>query len=147
MFKQICCDRCDHIATNRKNLKRHMEDKHERGKYNCDACELTSTRQSLVWHHIKVKHEGFEELKHLRPQCDRIVTYKYSLQLHIQAKHERNDRIVYFCDHCGYESFSQNQINVHRKSTYGTTIFKCNMCTYQSYQKSILKSHKLSKHD
>ena len=106
MLKQLCCDRCDHINTKKKNLKRHMGDKYERVKYNCDACDITSTRQSLLWHHIKVKHDGLEELKHFCPQCDRIATHQYSLQLHIQTKHERNIRIVYSCDHCGYESFS-----------------------------------------
>ena len=77
MVKQLCCDRCDHINTKKKNLKRHMGDKYERVKYNCYACDITSTRQSLRWYHIKVKHDGLEELKHFCPQCDRIATHQY----------------------------------------------------------------------
>ena len=56
--KKYLCDECDHVATQKGNLRRHKQSVHEGKKYKCDACDHVATRnEHLITHKLYV-HEG-----------------------------------------------------------------------------------------
>ena len=65
------CDQCDYIATQKSNLLRHKESKHEGVKFPCDQCDYKATEKGSLLKHIKSIHEG---VKIHCEQCDYKAT-------------------------------------------------------------------------
>ena len=50
------CDKCDYAATTAKNLKRHIESKHDGVRYPCDKCEYAATWKGNLKKHLNKFH-------------------------------------------------------------------------------------------
>ena len=61
------CDICEHVATTARNLRNHIESKHEGVRHLCHKCEYTATRLGDLQNHIKIKHE---ELRYPCGKCE-----------------------------------------------------------------------------
>ncbi len=42
------CDKCDHVATRKRDLKRHVKSKHEGVRYPCDKCDFAAKNVHVI---------------------------------------------------------------------------------------------------
>ena len=73
------CPKCEHTATQRGNLRRHIAGVHEaERKYKCQQCDHKTAQKSNLQIHIKLKHEGKRlpcpHCNHIAKTCN-FVTY------------------------------------------------------------------------
>ena len=78
------CKECNHTASTKKTLKRHVQTKHENIRYSCVDCEYKATTKPSLQIHREAKHEN---IRYPCPQCDHKATQKQSLKRHVSAKH------------------------------------------------------------
>ena len=86
---QFPCDNCDYKATQRSNLLRHVQAKHDGVKFPCDNCDYKATQSSNLLRHIKSKHET------VKVHCERSdykATNIGSLIKHLKSKNEGNTK-------------------------------------------------------
>ena len=61
IFKYIIfkysCNQCDHQATVKGDLKRHIQSVHEKIKYSCNHCDQQFTAKGSLKKHIQSVHE------------------------------------------------------------------------------------------
>ena len=55
---QYACDQCNFQASQKSNLKTHINSKHEGVKYVCDQCDYQAMQQGNLKKHITSKHKG-----------------------------------------------------------------------------------------
>ena len=54
------CEQCDYQSIYKKNLKEHIETKHDGiNRYACKECDYQSSRQDSLKKHIETKHFDF----------------------------------------------------------------------------------------
>ena len=51
------CNQCDHQASSKGNLQRHIQSKHEGIKFPCNQCDYQATDRSNLQKHIQRKHQ------------------------------------------------------------------------------------------
>ena len=78
------CDQCDKQYSDKSNLTKHIQSKHEGIKYACYECDYQATRQDNLTSHIQSLHEG---VKYACNQCEYKATQKTNLRTHIKKKH------------------------------------------------------------
>jgi len=78
------------------------------------------------------------------PQCENQFTKKFSLERHIEAKHED---AKYLCQQCDYKTTTQIYLKNHIESKHEGIKYPCQQCDYQATQPSALQRHVKSKHD
>ena len=134
------CDKCEVNYTNKSDLIRHFNSKHEGVKYDCDQCDQQFTAQNSLEKHIKSKHEG---VKYDCNQCNYQATRQHLLKYHIDSKHQG---VKYHCNQCDKQFEHQSSMAKHIKSQHEGVKYDCNQCDYQTTQMQHLKIHIESKH-
>ena len=76
------CRQCDYKATQKSNLKTHIESTHEGVKFQCNQCDYKATKQSNLKMHIESVHKG---VKYPCCQCDYKATKQSNLKNHIKS--------------------------------------------------------------
>ncbi|XP_057175707.1 zinc finger protein 492-like [Triplophysa rosa] len=98
-------------------------------------------------HHLITGEESVTCLKteknednnsHMCPQCGKIFTYKYKLNLHMRI-HTRGR--PYRCDQCGLTFSREYNLNRHMKIHTGEKSYKCDQCGKIFNRKDHLKEH------
>jgi len=78
------CDKCNYIASNVSDLKKHVKSIHEGVKYPCNQCSSKFTDQSSLRQHIRSIHEG---VHYACDQCSSKFTKMFKLKQHLKSKH------------------------------------------------------------
>ena len=78
------CPYCDYKATTKRNLKRHVESKHQGVCYSCDYCAYKATTKGNLKIHVESKHQG---VCYSCDHCDYKATQKRSLKKHKLMHH------------------------------------------------------------
>ena len=52
------CDQWDYQATQKSNLIRHRQSKHDGVKYSCNQCDFEATQKRDLLDHTYLRHEG-----------------------------------------------------------------------------------------
>ena len=139
------CPKCEHTATQRGNLRRHIAGVHEaERKYKCQQCDHKTAQKSNLQIHIKLKHEG----KRLPcPHCNHISSQVSYLKQHIQSEHEGknylknknlqnknhvNEGEQFPCPHCDYIATQKIHLNGHIKAKHEGKKLQCPDCQFSS---------------
>ena len=83
------CEHCDYKASQKCNLVRHKQFKHEgRIYYRCDQCSYTACNKQKLDKHIQenVHENGRNEFN--CAECDFKAAQTHSLKSHMAAKHD-----------------------------------------------------------
>ena len=83
---KFLCAQCDHKASTKGNLIKHIKSIHEGVKFPCDQCDYKATKKGNLIKHIKSIHE---RVKFPCAQCDYKATEKGHLLSHIRSIHIR----------------------------------------------------------
>jgi len=72
--------------------------------------------------------------------CDKVLSSKFGMQTHIQAKH---NGVKYSCEQCDYQAGQMGQVKLHVRTKHdGITIkYKCEQCDFRSEKMYHLKTH------
>ena len=137
------CDKCGSKFTQKKNLVRHIQSKHEGVKYACNHCEHQATTKGNLKSHIQRKHIGLGLMLFCN-QCNQQYCDVSTLRRHIRSKHED---VKYACNTCEYQANRQEVLKNHIQSKHEGVKYPCNQCQYQATRKDSLKTHIQSKHE
>ena len=108
------CDICDHIATQKINLQKHIQAKHERDQrpeYKCSDCNYKSIHKSSITFHKKIKHTE-NPTYHNCDKCEYKSKFKSSLSNHEKLKHTENPSF-HSCSTCSYKTIFKRDLNRH----------------------------------
>ncbi|XP_055711886.1 zinc finger protein ZFP2-like [Phlebotomus papatasi] len=142
--KKNICPICGQEYSTKQNLRRHIEDIHEKIKkakgkdsYQCNMCDKTFKN-----HYFLTKHRMIHSAskKNVCPHCNQVYSTKQNLRRHIEDIHEKLRN--HLCTICG-KGFAQittlkSHYNVHSKIK-----FQCDVCGKRFKTEMYLKLHKL----
>ena len=83
--------------------------------------EIEGSKQSLV----PLNGNG----QFICEKCNKVFTYKQSLQLHIRSAHEGAS---YSCSHCDYKANTNGNLKQHIESVHNGVRYPCNWCDYKA---------------
>ena len=78
------CDQCEYKATQKRNLKIHIESIHDNVTYSCDQCEYKVTRKENLKRHIENIHNN---ITYSCDECTFKATRKHNLKIHNESIH------------------------------------------------------------
>ena len=108
---KLLCLLCENIYDSFVGLVRHMQIKHEKGRFKCDKCEYKAGYKGDLNKHIRSKHDKIK-FPCTRGHCDYQSSSSSNLNAHIKSIH---DGVKYSCEHCEYTSGFRSGINQHVK--------------------------------
>jgi len=98
VFKQkfYYCHLCNHKATQRGNLRRHLADMHDINVklYSCPHCDYTTKHDHSLQDHLVVKH-GIGLIWQYCPHCDYKGKLRKYLLCHLKRMHGIDTRNAY----------------------------------------------------
>ena len=100
-------------ATQKSQLKQHVQSTHERITYECIYCDYKGKIKAYLQLHKKRKHYKPEQLCQ---HCDYKTGTKQTLKQHVDSKHKL---IKFPCEHCEYRSTTRGNLKKHVKSKHG----------------------------
>ncbi|XP_005093229.1 zinc finger protein 91 [Aplysia californica] len=135
------CPVCLYSSRQSNLLKIHMET-HKPHKYLCSLCKFKSKRKTLLNQHMRKKHSnGLIEEANTKmyrcTKCDFESRHFASLRNHMPI----HSGIVYPCEECSYTTFSQRNLDSHKRKHWREKPFKCPFCDYSSVRKNNYKIH------
>ena len=138
------CSVCKAGYRNKKNLQSHIEFVHEKkGGHICSACGKKYATKGEVKKHFAFVHE---QIKYECDMCDKSLSSKYNLKLHVEKHHEGKKPSVECptCSKCfqSNTSLKRHVNDVHDKKRP----FGCDFCGLTFAQKSQLVTHMKGKH-
>ena len=169
--KKVPCTVCAKMLHPEKyNLKRHIQQAHEREKLFCDKCEYSAKHKVYLDKHIIREHSG--RLKkvwskiHWCSQCDYSSKFSNNLKKHMMKHTGEKPHQCSYCDYacasastlrlhsrshtkekpfscneCGKKFGFKQQVEVHMMIHTGEKPYKCMYCTYATYAKTSLIRH------
>lgn len=140
--KELYCDQCDMICSNRSSLNYHMQ-KHLKSNYDCDQCSKSFKSEFGLKYHLKVHNNQTDFMCH---ECGKGFITKYKLIHHRRSKHT-NER-PYVCEECGEGFVRNDKLTVHKRRAHtGERPYPCEQCDWRGVDSSSLihhrKKHKL----
>ena len=154
------CSLCIGSFNDKEDLMKHYAAVHERPQ-KCDTCGKEFTVIGNLNKHVAKVHAGKEE-KHIdevheretekRHKCS-LCTFSYkfkeSLQVHLEAVHERPKK----CDTCGKKFAGIGTLNNHVVKMHGGKVherknpFQCSICWTIFADRNLLEEHVLTVHE
>ena len=110
--EKIQCNECDKEYKARRELNRHIKEKHEGIKYACDQCNYNATQRSSLKMHKRNSHDG---IKFFCDACDYKSGQLNNVTRHKQYKHEG---VRYPCDQCEYQATTNGSLKQHVKKKH-----------------------------
>ena len=136
------CPRCQQEFAWKHDLRRHIENVHEKKRHKCDQCEKDFASQSALHRHKLTKHEG-KKIKRNKKQCPhcnksfRTNNYDQHLLTHQSLK-------PFLCPFCS--SFAAKQLG-NLKQHIDSIHFKCRwFCLMDGCNGSATKGGDLNNH-
>ncbi|XP_035787906.1 zinc finger protein 845-like [Anopheles albimanus] len=142
--KQFACDLCGKQYRSKEYLQRHHQQAHDSSaerKFKCSECHRSFLHRFQLNSHL-VRH-----VKAPCPQCDKILSSKAALGIHMQKIHSTEGRMI--CDTCGREFRTKLSFTKHVQQHQGTYVpeqYRCDYCSALLASKVSLKKHILVKH-
>ena len=138
------CSVCKAGYRHKENLQSHIEFVHEKkGGHICSACGKKYATKGEVKKHFAFVHE---QIKYECDMCDKSLSSKYNLKLHVEKHHEGKKPSVECptCSKCfqSNTSLKRHVNDVHEKKRP----FGCDFCGLTFAQKSQLVTHMKGKH-
>jgi len=110
--KKHACGNCSYITSTKCNLKKHVENIHEKIKRHfCGQWDYASYLKVGLTNHIKMVHE--KNRMHSCKECDYSSFLKKALINHIKMMHDN------VCYECGYSAKHKWLVDNHRKHIHG----------------------------
>ena len=135
--KELYCDQCDMICSNRSALNYHMQ-KHLKSKYDCDQCPKSFKSEFGLKYHLKVHNNQTDFMCH---ECGKGFITKYKLIHHRRSKHT-NER-PYVCEECGEGFVRNDKLTVHKRRAHtGERPYPCDQCDWRGVDSSSLIHHR-----
>lgn len=111
------CSYCGKGFTRKASLEEHVSrHKGEKQRY-CDICDK-QFYQTAYWRHVATVHPSKDKLKHQCPQCNKVFTLKFKLDIHMQS-HMNHEEKLFFCEDCPDKRFaSEEKLKNHKRSVH-----------------------------
>jgi KRAB domain-containing zinc finger protein len=142
--KSLKCEKCDHVARSKANLKNHSKicgkkklKVKEHLKFQCDLCPQFHSVKGRLRKHM-VTHQ--ELRPHVSLECGEGFKEAPGLKRHISRMRE------YSCVPCNFECKCQFTLLKHYKTHQKFIKFECDQCAWVGKTKATLMMHK-KKHD
>ncbi|ETN66451.1 hypothetical protein AND_001764 [Anopheles darlingi] len=142
--KQFACDLCGKQYRSKEYLQRHRQQAHDSSaerKFKCTECHRS------FLHRFQLNSHLARHVKAPCPQCDKILSSKAALGIHMQKIHSTEGRMI--CDTCGREFRTKLSFTKHVQQHQGTYVpeqYRCDYCSALLASKVSLKKHILVKH-
>jgi len=130
------CELCDHKASTKTILKRHIESVHDGVKYRCEICDYKSSKKGTMNKHVESVHNG------VKPYscgfCDYKAAYKDHLRVHFEAVHQG---VRYNCQQCDYTASTKGNLTKHVVNDHKGVEYICEICDFKADNKNNLRLH------
>ena len=140
-YTKYTCNLCDHQATKKNSLTKHIQSKHGGVRYECNQCGKQYTELGSLTKHIQSAHEG---VKYACNQCNYQATTQGHMTRHTQSIHEG---VKYECNKCQKKFTTQSNLTTHIQSVHEGVKHACNQCGKQYTEKGTLGKHIKSAHE
>ena len=154
---EFTCHLCFKMFCNKKNVKRHVETKHERkGRFNCPDCEKSFASSISLNYHKKKCHSDGTEIP--CNNCDETFHYFKSYIKHERSHKSSFSEPEYKCEECHAIFSTNSNLNRHaaeihltvnyniKKNIVPIYPFICDECEFCTKRKHNLDVHKLVIH-
>ncbi|XP_065345451.1 PR domain zinc finger protein 5-like isoform X1 [Cloeon dipterum] len=155
----LLCKHCEFFATDKFNLRKHIEGRHMPKIFKCDSCDAKFGSTMLVNRHFKQYHTfhrckscgqdvtlGYKAF-HTKPSvCSRCKLSFVCSGLY-QSHRKKCKQTLLSCKECG-KSFSMNHLLNHHLLTVHskTEICRCDHCDYSTFDMRCMQNHMKRKH-
>ena len=147
---------CEYKATQKFNLRMHVQLKHEGFVYSCDQCDYKASYKHAFRIHKQSIHEDikfdceqweYKATKRVIWECTLYRNIRGLNSIVISVSTKQQPRVTWECTHYRNMKTSYKQtLRFHNQSKHGDIKFDCDQCEYKATTKSNLRVHKLSKH-
>lgn len=138
-----CCDKCGEEIKYRKNIERHMKERHMAGRHNCKFCNDTFKSKQKLFDHSLAVHNVKSRVaagKFSCKYCDKKFDTKSVFEEHKKSHLEDRPEICSICG-CSFKSISN--LHRHQQSVHATGRNEiCELCDKAFKTKIALKNHK-----
>lgn len=146
--RDLKCDKCDKLVSNRVALKKHQNFVHNPNhkKHVCDMCGLSLSGKHVLARHIRSIHFGIRTFE--CTVCNKLFENNYNLKLH-QMKHTGEK--PYKCKTCPAQftckiKFREHKMNEH--NIQPPKLFNCDKCNLTFvYNYQLLRHYKTPLHE
>lgn len=146
------CGRCMKLYKTNGSLQQHLSLKcDKKPKFFCDHCPYKCNIKNSLSRHIQVMHLPRQPRSYICTKCEKCYLSRTGLHNHSKTCGQSIDSfnlLIYFCDHCGYESSKKSYITNHIKSNHlprdfrlKKTCKKCSKCGKNYESRSGLAYH------
>ena len=132
--------RTRNVSSEKSNLKRHIQSKHELVEYTCTECDRRFSQKSDLERHIQSVHK---KMKYTYKECNKQFSLKSHLEIHVLSVHEG---VKYTCTECDKQFSEGSGLVRHIQSIHEQVKYTCTECDKQFSEKSHLKRHIQSIH-
>lgn len=164
------CDLCDHFTIWKKNLRKHIQEKHlqktlvnesecEDAKskfhgavFECDECSFQTTNGSNLMKHKRTHNKSIScsTCKNLYASNDALVRHQRDRRHGIYATHQRDRRhgiyataheIAFVCDICKKTFSSSRNLKTHQRQVHLNDEVECEECGKICKNRHLLRTH------
>ena len=122
--EEFNCYECDFQSNEQYLLEKHISWKHEAAK--CGVCEYIGGNKVVLEKHMQFKHSKAKNLSKTNPTIG-IDLQESNSKKHIETKNQNNERKLFECYDCDYESEDKEQLKQHLQNKHGIEIVKKNI--------------------
>ncbi|CAL4117711.1 unnamed protein product, partial [Meganyctiphanes norvegica] len=145
--KFFTCEHCGYVCKYRSTLRKHQLKQHKNSKEKkCTKCEfVATTRIELNRHSIVHSGERFFTCEH----CEYVCKHKKTLQEHQLKEHNAeciNPDSKVKCMKCDYVAINTRELKRHSVVHTGEQFFTCEHCGYVCKNESTMRKHQLKHH-
>ena len=133
--KRYICKVCGNEFTLQTNLNHHMQQVHEKVKYDCLFCDYKASTKAARDIHVDSIHKGIL-LK--CSECDYKASFPSNLTRHLKSKHKG---IKYECTICHKELSSSSHLKRHVDQVHNSKKVSCNECDISFASEETFKNH------
>ena len=142
--KQFKCAQCGSKYRDKRDLKVHIQSKHEDTKLSCNLCTFQSNNVNTFRYHYNLVHKSRCNI------CDKIVSHKGNLKIHMernhkkkQFKYETESKIA--CQLCTFKS-DITSMKLHFTKVHEGLCFQCVLCKTDFSSEEDLNHHVQNSH-
>ena len=138
----VQCPICSKWLSRNADLKLHIENVHEKEKFNCDFCNRCYSSEQALKRHMTVAHNKITDFK--CKSCNFYFGSRSTLNAHIKRVHtQTKEHVCAVCDKAfGNICHLNDHANVHLKLKE----FECHLCHQKFGYKNTLSRHMINIH-
>ena len=140
--KTYVCAMCGYRTPAMFDLRRHFRE-HRLKSFHCKICNKVLTNAQKLSAHLRT-HEKFCE-KMTCPYCYGQFPDRYTLQQHLQVKHQK-EKVMYKCSFCSETFSTKKAYKTHEEIHPERFSFRCDECGMPFLKEKQLIDHKEATH-